>query len=137
MKTTRIFATLILIFALFSAVSCTAPEKDLWQDAVFTEDFEIGEGAKTLTVKITAGEKTITATVHTDREFLGEALLELGIIEGSIGQYGLYMDKVNGILADYSIDRTYWALYINGSYANTGIDTTPANDGENYDLVKE
>ena len=42
-------------------------------------------------ITLNLNEKTITATVHTDREFLGEALLELGIIEGSIGQYGLYI----------------------------------------------
>ena len=44
--------------------------------------------------------------------------------------------KVNGILADYDVDKTYWGLYKNGEYLMTGVDTTEIADGEHYELVK-
>ena len=33
------------------------------------------------------------------------------------------MKKVNGLEADYNKDGAYWALYMNGEYAQNGIDT--------------
>ena len=44
---------------------------------------------------------------------------------------------VNGIAADYDADGCYWALYIDGSYAATGVDTTPVTDGGSYSFVRE
>lgn len=68
--------------------------------------------------------------IHTDKETVGEALLDIGVIEGDEGEYGLYVKTVNGITADYDEDGTYWAFYINGEYADTGVDATPVeNDG--------
>ena len=55
---------------------------------------------------------------------VGEALVAEGLVEGHETQYGLYIDTVNGITADWDNDQTYWAFYINGEYAATGIDTT-------------
>ena len=42
------------------------------------------------------------------------------------------MKTVNGITADYDADGVYWAFYINGEYAQTGVDTTPIVEGEEY-----
>ena len=72
--------------------------------------------------------------IHTDKETVGDALLELGLIEGEDGPYGLYVKKVNGILADYDVDQTYWALLLNGDYALTGVDTTKITAGATYTL---
>ena len=52
--------------------------------------------------------------VSTDKETVGDALLELNLIEGEEGDYGLYVKTVNGITADYDTDGTYWAFYVNG-----------------------
>ena len=73
--------------------------------------------------------------IHTDKTTVGEALLELGLIEGEEGPYGLYVKRVNGMLADYDVDGTYWALYKDGAYATSGVDTTKIADGEHYELV--
>ena len=45
------------------------------------------------------------------------------------------MTTVNGITADWDADQTYWAFYINGEYAMTGIDATEIVDGTTYSLV--
>ena len=63
---------------------------------------------------------------------MGDALLELGLIEGEEGAYGLYVKKVNGITADYDTDQTYWAFYINGEMAMTGVDATDIEAGSVY-----
>lgn len=70
--------------------------------------------------------------IHTDKTVVGEALLELGLIVGDDGPYGLYVKTVNGITADYDVDQTYWAFYINGEYAMTGVDKTDIVPGDSY-----
>ena len=76
-------------------------------------------------------------SVNTDKEILGEALLELGLIAGEEGAYGLYVKQVNGITADYDVDQTYWAFYINGEYAMTGVDSTNVEEGATYSFKVE
>ena len=76
-------------------------------------------------------------TISTDKKTVGDALLAEGLIEGEEGAYGLYVKKVNGIVADYNIDQTYWAFYINGEYAMTGVDQTDVEDGATYALKAE
>lgn len=75
--------------------------------------------------------------IHTDKETVGEALEELGLIAGDEGEYGLYVKTVNGITADYDADGVYWAFYVNGEYAATGVDSTPIAEGESYSFKAE
>ncbi|MBE6861500.1 MAG: DUF4430 domain-containing protein [Ruminococcus sp.] len=70
--------------------------------------------------------------VRTDKEIVGEALIENNLIEGEDGDYGLYVKTVNGITADFDKDKTYWAFYVNGEYASSGVDTTKIVPGETY-----
>ncbi len=107
----------------------------LWTEAVYTEDKEFGEGAKTVVCEVKAEDKTVTFTVKTDKKTVGEALIEHGIIEGEKGPYGLYIKKVNGILADYDVNQRYWAFYIDGEMANSGVDGTDITEGVTYQLV--
>lgn len=39
---------------------------------------------------------------------------------------------VNGMTADYDKDGVYWAFYIDGKYAMTGVDATNITDGAQY-----
>ena len=66
---------------------------------------------------------------------VGEALVAEGLIEGHETEYGLYIDTVNGITADWDADQTYWAFYINGEYATTGIDGTEITADTTYGLT--
>ena len=73
--------------------------------------------------------------IHTDKTVVGEALLELGLIEGEAGPYGLYVKVVNGITADYDVDQSYWGFSKGGEYMMTGVDATDIADGEVYELT--
>ena len=100
-----------------------------------TEDgvTELGEGKATFNFSVVDKDGNETKyLIHTDAETVGAALMEHGLIEGEESEYGLYVKKVNGILADYDVDKTYWAFYINGEYAMSGVDKTPVAEGESY-----
>lgn len=73
----------------------------------------------------------------TDKEILGDVLQEDGIIKGEQGDYGLYIKEVDGIVADYKTTGTYWAFYIDGEMAMTGVDQTKIVDGAVYSLKVE
>ena len=138
MKTaTRVTLLLLALLMSISFVACAdVEETGVWENATYTSDKTFGKGEKTVTVKITAEEQTLTFTIKTDKAFLGEALAEHDLIEGKEGAYGIFMTSVNGITVSEA-DRTYWALYKDGVYSMTGVDTTPIADGEHYELVKE
>lgn len=75
--------------------------------------------------------------IDTDETTVGAALVEKGLIEGDDSEFGLYVKKVNGILADYNTDGTYWAFYVNGDYASKGVDQTDIEDGATYEFKVE
>lgn len=99
---------------------------------------EVGEGNIRFTFTVTDkdGAETVFA-VKTDKETVGDALVELGLIEGEESAYGLFVKKVNGITADYDIDKTYWAFYVNGEYATAGVDLTPVEANAVYSFKVE
>ena len=93
-------------------------------------------GGKTITVTVVHADGTSKDfTYQTDAEYLGEVLVAEGLVEGEDSEYGLYVTTVNGITADWDADQTYWAFYIDGEYAMTGIDATEIVDGSTYSLV--
>ena len=105
---------------------------------VVTDGAILGEGAHSFTLEITDAEgKTITATINTDEETVGAALLKLNVVQGEDSEYGLYVKTVNGVTADYDKDQTFWAFYVDGVSSQTGVDMTAVNDGSTYKLAIE
>ncbi len=78
-----------------------------------------------------------TFDLKTSKKMLGEALLDEKLISGEVGDYGLMVDTVDGVKLDYAADGYYWALYINGEYASTGVDSTPVTEGTVYKFAAE
>ena len=122
-----------MLVSCFTA--CANNSGDPWADALYTENKEFGEGEKTITVDVIVDEHKVTFTIHTDADILSNALLDNKLIEGDEGQYGLYIKKVNGILADYEVNKAYWGLSIGGEYSMTGIDGTEISDGGKFELT--
>ena len=98
----------------------------------------LGTGSTEFSLTVVDQEGSETQfEIHTDKATVGEALLELGLIDGEESEYGLYVKTVNGITADYDKDGTYWAFYINGEYASSGVDSTEITEGESYSFKVE
>ena len=93
----------------------------------------LGEGENVFIFSVFDQDGKETAyEIHTDKTIVGEALQELGLLEGEEGAYGLYVTVVNGIRADYDKDGVYWAFYIDGEYAMSGVDVTEIEAGRSY-----
>lgn len=137
MKTTiKTFSLVLALVMLLSFTACGAQKADdLWKDATYTADTTFGDGAKTVKVKVEANDKAVAFTVKTDAETVGAALLEHELIAGDQGEYGLYIKKVNGMTADYDTDKAYWAFYVDGEYAMSGVDATTIDESAVYSLV--
>lgn len=109
------------------------------QSADTASDVEVlGEGKTVFTFIVTDADGNDTQfEIHTDKKTVGEALSDLGLIAGEDSEYGLYVKTVNGVTADYDTDKTYWAFYVNGEYAQSGVDATDVVDGDTYSFKIE
>ena len=136
-NTKRILAlALVALLLALSLVSCNTVDKTgVWETATYCRDMTFGSGMRTAVVEVKAEEQMVTFTVKTDKTTVGAALLEHGLIAGEESTYGLYVKVVNGMTADYDVDRSYWAFYIDGEYAPSGVDTTEITEGVVYQLV--
>lgn len=118
--------------------SVTQEVADNNQSATEEENVEgevqaVGEGqTKFLFTVVDKDGNETNFEVHTDKETVGEALLDLELIAGEDSEYGLFVKEVNGITADYDVDQTYWAFYVDGEYAMSGVDTTVIEEGKAY-----
>lgn len=89
-------------------------------------------GSKTITVEVTHLDGSFNSfTVETDEEFLGPALEQAELISGSQGDYGLFIDTVDGERAD-SGRKQWWTFTVNGEHGNYGADLQPISDGDIY-----
>ncbi len=132
MKHMKIALSALLAVALLFLASCS----DVWAHATYTEDTTLGEGSSALVWKVTADGKTVTFTIHTDKETLADALLEHDLIEGEYGAYGIYIKVANGISADYDLGGYYWALYKNGEYMLNGADSEAIDSTAVYEFIR-
>lgn len=139
LKTLSLLICAVLIAAMATAViGC----KDKENGTSVTESREesikvtyIGEGKLKFSLEVDDGENKTFYSVSTDKEILGDALLELKLISGEKGQYGLMVNEVNGVSADNK--TCYWAFYIGDNYASTGVDGAKIESGAVYALKLE
>ena len=142
-KTARKWLSFILCLALIAAIALTAMGCDQAKTPETPETTVAGDETVALTVKgegatlfyFNVVDKDGNETkfeIHTDKTIVGDALLELGLIAGEEGPYGLYVKTVNGITADYETDGTYWAFYEGDDYGMTGVDLTEIKAGATY-----
>ena len=116
--------SLLLVFVMLFTLAACGKKTDAPAEAV----------AFTVIVTDLEGNET-TFEYNSSAASVGEALVAEGLVVGHEASYGLYIDAVNDIAADWDNDQTYWAFYINGEYATTGIGDTPINADTTYGLT--
>ena len=111
----------VVIAALLGVYAATRPQTS--------------QGAKAFTVEVVHSDgSSKTFSYRTDEEYLGAVLLTEGLIAGEEGPYGLTIYEVDGERAVWEESGAYWAIFVNGEYGMTGVDTTPVNDGDAFKL---
>ncbi len=120
------FSAVVMLIAImaFTFISCDKENNDVNTEAI------------TIVVEVInkAGESS-EFDVTTTGTTLADALLEANLVEGTNDEYGLYITTVNGEVADYSADQSYWAISKDGEYLMTGASSTDIADGEHYELT--
>lgn len=95
-----------------------------------------GSKAIMITVDYNNDEPTSVYTFSTDAEYLRQAMDEaaaLGLIySGDESEYGIMITEINGVTADWNVDQSYWAIYVNDEYGQYGADSQPVADGDSY-----
>ena len=137
----KLIALLLVLVMFASLVACggtdtpdTTPSTDPVVKSTPAASDSVGAN---FTVVVTDLDGTETTFEYTsEAETVGEALLAEGLIAGDESDWGLYVTTVNGITADWATECAYWAFYINGEYAQTGVDATELTDGATYSFVK-
>lgn len=134
-----LLCVMLIVATALTTVGCGAKEQNGGQPATEgsssadSKATVLGEGKTEFGFTVVDKDgKATEFEIHTDKATVGEALLELNLIAGDEGDYGLYVKQVNGITADYDVDQTYWAFYVNDAYATSGVDVTPVEAGAKY-----
>ena len=130
---------MLIVATALTTVGCGTDEQNGGQPAAENASSAnsnvtvLGEGKTQFSFTVVDKDGNATEfEIHTDKATVGEALLELNLIAGDAGEYGLYVKQVNGITADYDEDQTYWAFYVNDAYATAGVDATAVEAGAKY-----
>jgi len=127
-KALGIFCTMLIAVGILSGCIATEP-KEISSLSDAAASVELGEGEKELCVEVVDADGSKTSfAVHTNDATVGKALMNVGLIDGEQGPYGLYVKTVNGITYDYDKDNMYWAFYIDGEYATKGVDDTETDE---------
>jgi len=119
----KIISLLLALAMLFTLAACGSKEAAPAEPVSF----------KVIVTDLEGNESTYEYTSNAPS--VGEALVAEGLIEAHEASFGLFIDAVDGIAADWDNDQTYWAFYINGEYAVTGIGETEITAGATYGLT--
>lgn len=132
--------TLIAVISAFAMLfcGCTKEPSETSNAAVSSVSAEENGYNYLFTFEVVDSEgKTERKEIETNEKHLGKALQNLELIKGEEGPYGLYIKEVNGIIADYDTDGTYWALYVNDEYSMTGANQIEITNGAIYSFRVE
>ena len=102
---------------------------------VFTRPDPVA-GGKDITITVIHGDGSRKVFEYaTEAEYLGDVLVAENLVNGEMGQYGLYFDTVDGEQAVWETNQAYWSILIGEEYATVGADGIVLTDGGEYSLV--
>lgn len=93
------------------------------------------KGAKEITVTVVHADKSEKDFIYqTDEAYLGAVITEEKLVEGTDGEYGMFITSVDGEKADDSKEQ-WWCITKGGENVNTSADQTPIEDGDQFELT--
>lgn len=124
-KKTKIIVAIVALIAVIAAMA----------GVYFVTRPDTNEGSKAIVVEVVSKDETSKDfKIKTDREYLGEALQDEKLVEGTMSEYGLFITTVDGYTADNS-KQEWWCITKGGEQVNTGADTTPIADGDHFEIT--
>lgn len=101
----------------------------------FTSKPKTTEDKKEFSVTVIHADKTEeTFTYETTEKYLGNVLTANKLIEGTKGEYGLYITSVDGETADEAKEQ-WWCITKEGAQVTTAVDKTPIKNGDSFELT--
>lgn len=89
-------------------------------------------GSKKITITIEHSDgASVNVKMKTNAEYLRQALDERNLVSGRDGEFGLWIDSIDGEEADASKDQ-WWGYTVNGEFAVYGVDNQVITDGDVY-----
>ncbi len=79
--------------------------------------------------------KTKDFVYKTEEKFLGPVLRKEGLVEGHVDGGSFFIDAVDGLVADYSVNESWWKVLEDGEQVLVGVDELAIKDGGTYQLV--
>ena len=120
---------------LILAVAALVVVVGLMMGVYFATRPETMEGSKGYTVTVIHSDgESREFELRTDAEYLAEALLEVELIAGEEGAYGLTVITVDGEDAVWDTDNAYWCIWIGEEMATVGVSEIPVYDGSAFTL---
>ena len=120
---------------LILAVAALVVVVGLMMGVYFATRPETMEGSKGYTVTVIHSDgESREFELRTDAEYLAEALLEVELIAGEEGAYGLTVITVDGEDAVWDTDNAYWGIWIGEEMATVGVSEIPVYDGSAFTL---
>ncbi len=131
---------LIALIALFGTLHITSKSGDENNTDKAPSQSQNNDAQKeqgiNITVKLVLADKTETVfKIKTEATTLADALLEKKLISKEEYDAGFY-STINGVRADYNLDKTWWCFYINGQEALTGANEITLNEGDSFEIVQ-
>ena len=119
----KIVSMLLVLLMLFALTACGAKEEAPAETVSF----------KVIVTDLEGNETTFEYTSSASN--VGEVLVAEGLVVGHDADYGLYIDSVNGITADWDKDQSWWMLCKDGEMTSYGADDATIDGGERYSFV--
>lgn len=96
---------------------------------------QANEGNIDITLEIVMEDESSNSyEINTDEEFLRGALEQENLIEGSESDFGLFVTTVDGYTVNDD-NQEWWAFSKDGESLMTGVDDTPIEDGDNFEIT--
>ena len=124
-KNTKIIVAVVALVAVIAAML----------GVYFVTRPETSQGSKEIIVEVIGkDEASKDFKIKTDREYLGEALQDEKLVDGTMSEYGLFITTVDGYTAD-DANQEWWCITKDNGMVNTSADTTPIADGDHFELT--
>ncbi len=119
---------LVALMAVFTLSACQSADTN-------SDNLSGSRESKTIIVTVIAKDKTEKVfNIETDKETLGDALFEEGLVIKEEHKSGFY-SYIDGVRADYTLDKCWWSFTKGGETVMVGANDLKIADGDKFEIT--